>query len=94
MVLTIYASMLVCGTLYLNVSAFYPVYTVNKYGDKINTFDIACALCCFNFAGVVCSPIHGFTINKMGRKNSMIVGFVCILVSNTALAFLSYLTAD
>ena len=94
MVYSIFASMLVCGTLYLNISSFYPIFVADKYGDKINTLMIACALCCFNFAGVVCSPIHAVTISKMGRKNAMLVGFVCILVSNTALGMLSYIPAS
>lgn len=86
--------MLVCGTLYLNISSFYPVFVNKKYGDKINTIQIAMALACFNLAGVVCAPVHAITIRMMGRKNAILVGFLAILASNTALGMLSYLSED
>ena len=89
MVYSIFASMLVCGTLYLNISSFYPIFVADKFEGEISTLMIACALCCFNFAGVVCSPIHAVTISMMGRKNAMLIGFMCILVSNTCLGLLS-----
>jgi len=55
---------------------------------------IACTLCCFNLAGVVCTPIHAITISKMGRKNALLVGFWAILISNTALGLCSYISAE
>jgi MFS family permease len=55
---------------------------------------IAVILTSFNFAGVVCSPIHAITISKMGRKNALIIGFIFIFVSNTALGVCAYLAPD
>ena len=89
MVYSIFASMLVCGTLYLNIASFYPVFVDENYGDSINQTMVACALCCFQFAGVCCTPIHAFTISKMGRKNAMMIGFGSIFVSNTIMGMLS-----
>ena len=62
MALSIFLSMLVCGTLYLNITSFFPLFVKDKYGDSIGTVLIACTLTCFNLAGVVCSPIHAVTI--------------------------------
>jgi MFS family permease len=81
----IFASMLACGTLYLNITSFFPLFVQKRFGDQINTVVIAITLTSFNFAGVVCSPIHAVTISKMGRKNALMIGFVCIFLSNTAL---------
>lgn len=81
----IFASMLACGTLYLNITSFFPLFVQTQFGTHINTVVIAITLSSFNFAGVVCSPIHAVTISKMGRKNALIIGFICIFVSNTAL---------
>ena len=36
MVYSIFASMLVCGTLYLNIASFYPIFVDENYGDYIN----------------------------------------------------------
>ena len=36
MVYSIFASMLVCGTLYLNIASFYPIFVDENYGDNIN----------------------------------------------------------
>ena len=94
MVYSIFASMLVCGTLYLNISSFYPLYVSVTYGDQISTVLIACTLCCFNLAGVVCTPIHAITIGKMGRKNALLVGFWAILISNTALGLCASISAE
>jgi len=94
MVYSIFLSMLVCGTLYLNISSFFPLYVNSVYGDKISTVMIACTLCCFNLAGVVCSPIHAITISRMGRKNALLVGFWAILISNTALGLCASISAE
>jgi len=55
---------------------------------------IACTLCCFNLAGVVCTPIHAITISRMGRKNALLVGFWAILLSNTALGLCSLISEE
>ena len=94
MVYSIFASMMVCGTLYLNISSFYPLFVKKKYGDEISTVVIACTLCCFNLAGVVCTPIHAVTISRMGRKNALLVGFWVILISNTCLGFCAYISEE
>ena len=94
MVYSIFLSMLVCGTLYLNISSFFPLYVNSVYGDQISTVMIACTLCCFNLAGVVCTPIHAITISRMGRKNALLVGFWAILISNTALGLCASISAE
>lgn len=47
MVYSIFASMLICGTLYLNVASFYPIFVSENYGEHINQTMVAIALCCF-----------------------------------------------
>lgn len=90
----IFASMLACGTLYLNITSFFPLFVQKQFGDQINTVVIAITLSSFNFAGVVCSPIHAVTISKMGRKNALMIGFGCIFLSNTALGVCAYLAPE
>jgi len=47
MAYTIFAAMLVVGTLYLNISSFYPTYAQKEYGAEMNTLRIALALTAF-----------------------------------------------
>lgn len=78
-----------CGTLYLNIVSFYPLFVDDHYSKYINTMMVSVALATFNFAGVVCTPIHAVTISRMGRKNAIVVGLVCMLISNTGLGMLA-----
>jgi len=55
---------------------------------------VSIAMSAFQFAGVLCTPIHAVTISKMGRKNAIIVGFVCMLVANTGLGMLALINYD
>lgn len=48
----------------------------------------------FQFAGVICTPIHAITIGMMGRKNAMIVGTACMLIANTGLGLLALIPYD
>lgn len=74
----------------LNVASFYPLHVENHY-TQINPGKVALALGCFNVAGVIFTPVHSWTISKMGRKTSIILGMFCVLVSNTALGALAYI---
>lgn len=80
---------MMCGTMILNVASFYPLYVETHYPEEISSVMVASALSCFQVAGVIFTPIHSITISKMGRKNSIIIGFICIFITNTALGALS-----
>lgn len=88
-------STIICGTLYLNISSFYPLYVERTFGlETINSTMIAVAIAMFEFAGFVSNPIHAHTISKVGRKNSILIGLVILVLANTALGMLSYIPAD
>ena len=55
---------------------------------------VAIAMSMFQLAGVVCPPIHSVTMVKMGRKNAIIVGFLCMIIANTGLGLLSWIPDD
>lgn len=48
----------------------------------------------FQVAGVVCTPIHSVTISRMGRKNAIIVGFVCMIIANTGLGLIALINTE
>ena len=82
------------ATLFLNVISFYPLYSAQKYGDRMTTTLIAIAMCAFEFAGVVFTPVHAMSMSKMGRKNALIIGEVINVITNTIMGLLSLLSAD
>lgn len=94
MIMCIIATQFTCGTLYLNIVSFYPLFVDTHYRDAISTFKVSVAMSAFQFAGVICTPIHAITISKMGRKNAMIIGTICMLIANTCLGMLALISYD
>jgi MFS family permease len=78
-------SMVVCGTLYLNILSFFPLYVDKRFNGAIPTQTIAFMLCSFNAAGVLFSPCNYYFIRKYGRKNSLMFGFFLLFISQFAL---------
>jgi MFS family permease len=50
---------------------------------------VSIAMSSFEFAGIISSPINANLISKIGRKTSLILGFILITVSTTFLGMLS-----
>lgn len=73
------------GTMILNIVSFFPLFVNIHYGKYIDATMTGMALACFNLAGSVFTPLHAVTISKFGRKNSIMIGFVFMLASNTML---------
>ena len=88
------ATQFTCGTLYLNIVSFYPLFVDKHYSKNINTFMVSIAMSAFQFAGVICTPIHAITIGIMGRKNAMLYGTWCMLAANTGLGMLALIPYD
>ncbi len=78
-----------CSTLYLNISSFFPLFVNKNFGTHINSLMVAISLCAFELSGFVTTPLIPIIINRTGRKWSMVMGFICLLISNTALGALS-----
>jgi MFS family permease len=78
-----------CGTAYLNVSSFYPLFVNENYKDKINSTIVSVCLAAFELAGCLFTPIHGYTISKIGRKNAILIGFALLILSTTALGMVA-----
>lgn len=89
MLVCVIASNFICGTLYLNITSFYPLYCENNYKDYINTTMIAVAMSSFELSGVIFSPLHAATVSVMGRKNAILIGMMILLLTNTGMALLS-----
>lgn len=79
-----------CGSLYLNMASFFPVYADGKFNagsgeletesgndsDQVITVtQISFCIVAFELACLIASPIHAKTISLMGRKNAILIGF-------------------
>lgn len=92
MMASILAAMVVCGTLYLSITAFFPLYVKQNFSE-IDTTMIAICMSAFEAAGVLSGPIHAVTLSKIGRKNSIIIGHILILLTTMGLGLLSLIEA-
>ena len=92
LIITILAAMVVCGTLYLSIGAFFPLYVQQNFSE-INITMISICMSCFEAAGVLCGPIHAVTMSKMGRKNSIIIGHILIMLTTMGLGLISFIEA-
>ena len=89
----IMTSQVVCGTLYLSISSFFPLFVEAHY-PMINSSMVSICMSSFEVAGVLFTPVHAITISKMGRKNSIVFGFSILIFTTTSLGLLSYIPYD
>lgn len=76
--------------------AFYAEFAQKTYKDSfyINDTYVGIVLGMLEAAGLVFSPFFKILLQKMGRKNAVILGLTSMLISNTALASLSFIPPD
>ena len=78
------------GTIDLNVMSFFPLYVKQNFGeDKISTSMVSVCMTSFELAGILTSRGNASMISKMGRKNSLIIGFIIIFLSTMSLGMIS-----
>ena len=82
---------MVAGTQYLNVMSFFPLFVEQHYDLYISTSMVSICMSCFEIGGIISSPIIGSTIQKIGRKNALIIGFIIMSLSNFGLGALKYI---
>ena len=83
--------MVVINTLYLNVSAFYPLFVEENYSENVNPTMVSIVLCSFELSGVLFTPINATTISKMGRKNAILIGLIIICLSTISLGLIAFI---
>lgn len=72
-------SLLTTQTLFLNVENVLPTYIPDHY-TKIKPIDIAFILSAFEVSALIFSPFIGKYLNKIGRKNAIIVGDLILVI--------------
>jgi MFS family permease len=80
-----------------NVVSFLPAYIKAKNWSNSESFnledkDTAIILAMFSVAQIIFAPINSFIKNKLGKKNTIVVGFVILTVTTTGLGAIGNLT--
>lgn len=78
----------------MNISSFYPLYVNDHFGESIDSTMVAVSLCAFEFAGIICTPLIPKIMGSFGRKYSINLGFLMLLISNSGLGLLSIVPYD
>ena len=84
----------VCGTLYLNISSFYPLHVAEHFEEQINAIMVAVALSAFEVAGIMCTPLIPKIMGCLGRKYSINFSFALLIISNSGLGLLELVPDD
>ena len=93
MIVSCLVQRIVCGTLYLSVTSFFPLY-VGIHFPEINATLISICMTAFEFSGCLFGPFHPVTMTKIGRKNSIIYGAIILVFTTTSMGLLSVVELD
>lgn len=80
-------------TLYGNIATFYPPYTKDNHKTVTSTM-VGVVLASFEGSILISSPIISMTMQKVGRKNYIIFGNLCIVLSTIGFGLTKRITND
>jgi MFS family permease len=90
---TLVALLLALGilqTLYMNLTAFFPTYADNYYywvdGSKVGL-----VLSMFQIAYLIMAPIVGMNLQRVGRKNMILIGYSLCIIATICFGLCSHL---
>lgn len=100
-IITLLLSVIVSQLMFLNISTFLPFHLtetchgegVNKkcMVDTINSMNLSVILAMYNVARLLLSTTVGATMNKVGRKNYILIGFGFMILSTLGFGLLDFL---
>ena len=76
-------------TLYMNISTLLPLEARDLFGKGVipNTA-IALIIAMFEIAYIISTPIIGYTLERVGRKNYIVLGYLIIVIGTIGTGFL------
>jgi MFS family permease len=93
MIIVFMGSMILMWTLYGNIATFYPPYK-EKHHKGISDFMVGIVLAMFEGGVLIFSPIVSLFLQKVGRKNFIIIGNFCMILSSIGFGMLIYVDHD
>jgi MFS family permease len=80
-------------TLYGNIATFYPPYTARIHPTVTETM-VGVVLAMFEGGILITSPLVGLLLQKVGRKNFIIIGNICMIASSVGFGLTVYIDND
>jgi MFS family permease len=80
-------------TLYGNIATFYPPYK-NHHHDSITDAMVGIVLAMMEGGILVTSPLISLTLQKVGRKNYILIGHLAMILASTGFGLLVYIEND
>ena len=80
-------------TLYGNIATFYPPYK-NRHHPSITDTMVGMVLAMMEVGKLASSPFISITLQKVGRKNFIIIGHIMMIMSCIGFGLLVYIETD
>ena len=80
--------------MFLNIATFVPSYLLDDDKGKLRDISVAefsVVLAMYNTARLLLSTTIGKSMNKVGRKNFIIIGFILMIISTVGFGVLDYI---
>jgi len=73
----------------MNVSALLPAFVDDNF-PNINAFQVGCLMGCFAVGFLVSAPILGLYMERVGRKNILLIGVIAMALATLIFGLASY----
>ena len=76
----------------MNIATLLPLEVNALFGiGEVSSVTVAIIIAMFEIAYIISSPIIGHSLDRIGRKNYIIIGYLIIVVGTIGTAFLPYM---
>jgi MFS family permease len=86
-------SLFAIQTVNMNVTTIVPNFVAYKH-DSLGELQVAFIMTAFEVAALLFSPIVGLMLEKLGRKNSIMIGFLVTTAATVGLACTEFIEDD
>lgn len=93
MIWVLMAAMGIMWTLYGNIATFYPPY-VEAHHKTISSFMVGVVLAMYEIGILITSPLVSLLMPRVGRKNFILFGNVCMIGACAGFGLLVYIKND
>lgn len=77
----------------MNVTTIIPNFVTSKH-NSLSDLEVAYIMTSFEVAALLFSPVIGLMLERLGRKTSIIIGFVVVIAASVGIACTSYIEND
>ena len=93
MIWTLLLTTCISWTLYANIATFYPPYKEKNHKTMTDTM-VGIVLAMFELGVLLCSPLVSMSLQKVGRKNYILIGNLTTIMASVGFGMLVYIKDD